>query len=112
VWLHTLRVGCYETRSPSNPPLLDRKEQMLGFEHRGHRLVRRTTDVGTRKMVLPQRCAQYGVGKRIGGAVYLHRQYEQVLGRVLEAAKAKLHAGFQYTVVKHNEQNGNVSFIH
>jgi len=63
-------------------------------------------------MILPQRCTQYGVGKRIGGAVYLHRQYEQVLGPVLDVAKALLPAGFQYTVVKHNEQNGNVSFVH
>jgi len=86
--------------------------QMLGFEHRGHRLVRRSSDPKATKSVLPKRCSTYGVGKRIGGAVYVHRDYEDVLGEPMLAAKSRLPAGFDYTVVKQNETNGNFSFIH
>lgn len=64
------------------------------------------------KVSLPNRSAKYGVGKSIGGAVYVHRQYEHVLGETLTTAKKSLPSGFEYTVVKHNEINGNVSFIH
>ncbi len=154
VWLRTLRVGFYETASRTNPPLLDRKEQMLdtederrskferltkqefkhgllregddfltrtawqsnlqmlGFEHRGHRLVRRSKKSLPTKVVLPKRCPKYGVGKRIGGAVYVHRDYEHVLGDPLAVARSCLPASFTYTVIKHNETNGNLSFIH
>ncbi|WP_160164412.1 DNA phosphorothioation-associated putative methyltransferase [Rhodopirellula baltica] len=154
VWLRTLRVGFYETESRTNPPLLDRKDQMLdtederrakferltkqefkhgllhegddfltrsvwqgnlqmlGFAHRGHRLVKASRTSAKPKALLPKRCGKFGVGKRIGGAVYVHRQYEGVLGESVATAKAKLPSGFDYTVVKHNELNGNVSFIH
>ncbi|QDS88686.1 hypothetical protein EC9_28780 [Rosistilla ulvae] len=154
VWLRTLRVGYYETKSRIDPPLLDRKNRMLdteddrrskferltnqevkhgllrdeddfltqsvwqenlqalGFEHRGHRLIKSSQNQSKPKVSLPKRCPRYGVGKRIGGAVYVHRQYEHVLGKVVVEAKGKLPAEFEYTVVKHNEMNGNVSFIH
>ncbi|QEG39345.1 DNA phosphorothioation-associated putative methyltransferase [Roseimaritima ulvae] len=85
--------------------------QTLGFEHRGHRLVRRKTN-SPPSVVLPKRCSKYRVGKRIGGAVYVHRDFEHVLGEPMAAAKSRLPAGFEYTVVKHNETNGNFSFIH
>ncbi|WP_345685943.1 DNA phosphorothioation-associated putative methyltransferase [Novipirellula caenicola] len=154
IWLRTLRVGFYETESRNNPPLLDRKDQMLaaederrakferltkqefkhglihegddfltravwqgnlqmlGFSHRGHRLVKSSQTSAKPKVVLPKRCSKLGVGKRIGGAVYVHRQYEDVLREAVATAKATLPSGFSYTVIKHNELNGNVSFIH
>ena len=98
--------------------------QMLGFEHRGHRLVKSKSSVVdlvkdphfdgslTRSTTkLPKRCGKLGVGKRIGGAVYVHRKYESVLGEPVENAKARLPSGFVYTVIKQNETNGNFSFI-
>lgn len=154
VWLRTLRVGFYQTESRINPPLLDRKNEMLdaadeqqgkferltkqefkhgllhegddfltravwqgnlqvlGFTHRGHRLVKSSQESVKPKVVLPKRCSKHGVGKRIGGAVYVHRQYGDVLGEAVATAKATLPSGFDYTVIKHNESNGNVSFIH
>ncbi len=86
--------------------------QTLGFEHKGHRLVKRSVESIKPKIVLPRRCAKHGVGKRIGGAVYVHRQYEDVLGEAMAAAKSKLPENFPYTVIKQNETNGNFSFIH
>jgi len=154
VWLRTLRVGYYDTSSRINPPLLDRKDEMvdaqyesktaferltkqeqkqgllrdgedflsqavwqgrlatMGLQHRGHRLVKAVEKMTDPKVSLPKRFAKYGVGKSIGGAVYVHRQYEHVLGDALRTAKKSLPSGFEYTVVKHNEINGNLSFIH
>jgi hypothetical protein len=60
---------------------------------------------------LPKRSAKFGLGKDIGGAVYLHFSYEEKLGSVLAAAKAKLPDGFQYHVVKYNYRTEAVSFI-
>ena len=86
-------------------------QQILGFEHRGHRLVRQPPRL-QRVITLPRRCPKYGVGKRIGNAIYVHRDYERVLGQPLVDAKRRLPADFAYTVIKHNEMNGNFSFIH
>ena len=86
--------------------------QLLGFEHRGHRLLKKSEESSKPKVALPRRCPKYGVGKRIGGAVYVHRQYENALGEAMKAAKSKLPSEFEYTVIKHNEMNGNFSFIH
>jgi len=61
---------------------------------------------------LPARSRKYGVGKDIGGAIYLHRLYEQVLGPAIERAKSHLPPGFPYTIVKYNGATGAVSFIH
>jgi hypothetical protein len=58
------------------------------------------------------RSAQYGVGKELGGAVYLHRLYEHLLGAPVEAARQHLPPDFDYTVVKLNHRTGAVSFIH
>ena len=60
---------------------------------------------------LPKRSAKFGVGKEIGGAVYLHRSYEHKLGNVLVAAKTKLPDAFDYQVVKYNFRSEAVSFI-
>ena len=57
------------------------------------------------------RSKKYAVGKEIGGAIYVHRQYEGVLGKVVANAKAHLPDDFEYTVVKYSEQTGLVSFI-
>jgi len=53
----------------------------------------------------------YGIGKEIGGSVYLHRQYEHLLGLVVLQAKKSIPSGFVYTVVKYNRRTGGVSFI-
>src|SRR5262249_11482684 len=55
---------------------------------------------------------RYGVGKEIGGAVYVHRRYQDLLGPAVEAAAARLPPGFAYTVVKVHQGTGAVSFIH
>lgn len=57
------------------------------------------------------RSQRYGVGKVIGGAVYLHRQYEELLGHPLEGAKQHLPLGFDYVVVKYHIGRGTVSFL-
>ena len=60
---------------------------------------------------LPTRSKKYGVGKEIGGAVYVHRRYEHLLGEPVLAAKKHLPEEFDYTVVKYTERKGTVSFI-
>jgi hypothetical protein len=57
---------------------------------------------------LPKRSARFGVGKDIGGAVYLHFSYEQRLGAVFAAAKIRLPDGFGYQVVKYNYRTNAV----
>ena len=65
----------------------------------------------TKKLSL-RRSTRYGVGKEIGGAVYVHFQYQGLLGPAVEAAAARLPPGFDYTVVKVQRRTGVVSFIH
>jgi hypothetical protein len=60
---------------------------------------------------MPQRSRRYGVGKEIGYAVYVHRDYEEHLGDVVEWAKRHLPESYDYTVVKLNQRNDSVSFI-
>ena len=60
---------------------------------------------------LPKRSPRFGVGKEIGGAVYMHRDYEERLGTVLAAAKGKFDGGFVYQVVKYNYRSGAISFV-
>ncbi len=60
---------------------------------------------------LPVRSTRFGVGKEIGYAVYLHRDYEERLGEPVEWAKRHLPEHYQYTVVKLNQRNDAVSFI-
>jgi DNA phosphorothioation-associated putative methyltransferase len=60
---------------------------------------------------MPQRSRRYGVGKEIGYAVYVHRDYEEHLGDVVDWAKRHLPVSYDYTVVKLNQRNDSVSFI-
>ncbi len=63
-------------------------------------------------ITLPVRSRRYGVGKEIGGAVYVHRAYADRLPseRIATAAPC-LPSDFQYTVLKLNFLTGAVSFI-
>jgi hypothetical protein len=58
-----------------------------------------------------KRSQRYGVGKEIGGAIYLHRQYEERLGEPLLKAKTFLPIDFPYSVVKYQCNTGIISFI-
>ena len=60
---------------------------------------------------LPKRSKRTGVGKEIGGAIYLHREYESKLGEAVEVAKQFLPAEFDYSIVKLNLKSKSVSFI-
>ena len=61
---------------------------------------------------LLKRSVTFGVGKEIGGAVYVHRLYENVLPEQVRAAKALLPSDFLYTVVKFDLRYERTSFIH
>jgi hypothetical protein len=61
--------------------------------------------------VMPKRSGKDGIGKDIGGAVYLHRHYEDRLGTVLTEARKKIPTDFEYQVVKYNYRSETVSFI-
>lgn len=60
---------------------------------------------------LPKRSKRFGVGKEIGGAVYVHRQYEGVLPEEVTEAKRALPDDFDYDVVKFDLQSKATSFI-
>ena len=60
---------------------------------------------------LLERSKRFGVGKEIGDAVYVHRQYEEFLGSTVAWAKRWLPDDFPYHVVKYNQRTLNVSFI-
>jgi hypothetical protein len=60
---------------------------------------------------LPIRSSTFGVGKEIGGAVYVHRMYEHKLGSAVVQAKVNLPDDFDYQVVKYNYRTKSVSFI-
>ena len=60
---------------------------------------------------LPKRSKRTGVGKEIGGALYLHRDYETKLGDPVRAAKNFLPTGFEYCILKLNLKTESVSFI-
>lgn len=59
----------------------------------------------------PTRSRRYGIGKEIGGAVYVHRLYEHVLSEDILRAKSLLPAGFDYTLVKYHPSSGAVTFV-
>jgi len=65
----------------------------------------------SRPAELPTRSRRYGVGKEIGYAVYVHRDYEERLGATVEWAKRHLPEHYEYSVVKLNQRNDSVSFI-
>jgi hypothetical protein len=62
-------------------------------------------------IALPKRSSRYGIGKEIGGAVYLHRDYQDLLGVAVSAAQARIPADFPYTIIKYSLRTGNVTFI-
>jgi hypothetical protein len=64
-----------------------------------------------RVIEMPTRSRRFGVGKEIGYAVYVHREYEERLGSTVEWAKRHLPEAYEYTVVKLNQRNDSVSFI-
>ena len=66
---------------------------------------------GAASLPLPNRSRRYGVGKEIGGAVYVHRDYEGVFGLELEEARRRLPSDCEYTVVKLNLATITFSFI-
>lgn len=59
---------------------------------------------------LPKRSAKFGVGKEIGGAVYVHRSYLEVLPATVNKCLSFLDAA-EFTVVKYAEKPQTVSFI-
>ena len=60
---------------------------------------------------LPKRSTRFKVGKEIGGAVYVHKQYESLLPEAVQRAKSFLPPEFSYTVVKLQMSDETVSFI-
>lgn len=65
-----------------------------------------------RQTELPIRSRRFGIGKEIGYAVYVHRLYEERFGATVQWAKRHLPEHYDYTVVKLNQRNDSVSFIH
>ena len=59
----------------------------------------------------PERSKRFGIGKQIGGAVYVHRQYESKLPQAVAEAKSKIPGTFGYVVVKYVTSDETVSFI-
>lgn len=64
-----------------------------------------------RRNALPKRSKQFGVGKDIGGNIYVHRQYESVLGEAVQTAKKLVPSDFQYTIIKLNLSTQGVTFV-
>jgi len=60
---------------------------------------------------LPVRCRRYGVGKEIGGAVYVHRRYASVFGDAAFTAASHLQPAFEYAVVKYRPDTGAITFV-
>lgn len=65
----------------------------------------------SKSIKLPKRSARFGVGKEIGGAVYVHKVYQHVFPDPFEKAKKALPPDFEYTVVKYDLFTDAVSFI-
>ncbi len=63
------------------------------------------------RICFPRQSSRYGVGKEIGGTVYVHRRYKYVLGSVVEEARKHLPPDFSYTVVKLTLAKRSVSFV-
>ena len=86
---------------------------MHGCYHRGHRLVNEKDDdpKANANASLPKRSKLYGVGKEIGGNVYVHQVYESVFGECVEVACKHLPKDFDFTVVKLNLATKAVTFI-
>lgn len=66
----------------------------------------------TLKGSIIKRSTKYGVGKFIGGSIYIHKSVEDVLPQdKLKEAKSILPVGFNYDVVKYNEIKSWFTFI-
>lgn len=65
----------------------------------------------SKRVSLPNRSQRFGVGKEIGGAVYVHRRFESVFEVLLSEAKQHVPVDFDYTVIKYNYVNGAFTFI-
>jgi hypothetical protein len=63
------------------------------------------------KVKLPTRSRRYGVGKEIGGAVYVHRNYASIFGADVMNMASRLPPDFEFAVVKYQVQTGAVTFI-
>jgi hypothetical protein len=64
-----------------------------------------------KKPAFPKRSARFKVGKEIGGAVYIHKEYSHVLSDVFKKAQDAVSQDFEYTVVKYDLSTDVVSFI-
>jgi hypothetical protein len=65
----------------------------------------------SKSIKLPKRSARFGVGKEIGGAVYVNKLYQHVFPNVFQKAKEALPSDFEYAVVKYDLSTDTVSFI-
>lgn len=68
--------------------------------------------VRTEKGTVIKKSPKYGVGKQVGNTIYLHKSVEDKLpSEILINAKDKLLNDFNYTIVKYDQSNGNITFI-
>lgn len=84
-----------------------------GCTHRGHRLVNvhDSDPKADGNKSLPKRSKLYGVGKEIGGNVYVHREYASVLGNAVVVAREFVPVEFDFSVIKLNTSTKAVTFI-
>lgn len=70
----------------------------------------------SKKLFIPQRDKEYGVGKIMGHDLYLHKSYEHLLpqDRLKFAKKEmnKIQPNFEYTIIKYNKKTHSFSFIY
>ena len=68
--------------------------------------------VKTQKGTIIKKSPKYGVGKQVGNTIYLHKSVEDKLPKdILIPAQERLPSDFDYTIVKFDEKNGNITFI-
>lgn len=96
-------------------------ENILSFDekqHLGQSIDTTTLDgliLQSKKLSIPQRDKEYGIGKIMGHDLYIHKTYEDILPQdVLINAKKILNEkiqNFDYTIIKYNKKTGTLSFI-
>lgn len=70
-----------------------------------------SNSIKTQKGTVIKRSSKYGVGKYIGGNIYIHKDYETVLPQdKLEKAKVLI-GDYDYQIVKYDEKNDKFTFI-
>src|SRR5690554_1779343 len=64
-------------------------------------------------MKLPERSKKYGVGKEIGGNIYVHKKYAHLVipSSVIKSFKNKIPKSFKFTIIKFNYKKNQISFI-